>query len=47
MKPCVVSAELKQEHILKQAFKNTEIRLFDIRPFLDKGVFSELVLRKA
>ena len=42
MNPCVVSVEVKQEYILKLVFKNKEVRLFDVRPFLDKGVFTEL-----
>ncbi|KAF3978800.1 MAG: DUF2442 domain-containing protein [Methylococcales symbiont of Iophon sp. n. MRB-2018] len=42
MNPHVVSVEVKQEYILKLAFENKEIRLFDTSPFLDKGIFNEL-----
>jgi len=42
MNPHVVSVEVKQEYILKLAFENKEVRLFDTSPFLDKGIFNEL-----
>jgi len=42
MNPHVVSVEVKQEYVLKLAFENKEVRLFDARPFLDKGIFNEL-----
>ena len=42
MNPRVVSVEVEQEYILKLAFENDEIRLFDASPFLDKGIFNEL-----
>jgi hypothetical protein len=42
MNPHVVSVEVKQEYVLKLAFENNEVRLFDTSPFLDKGIFNEL-----
>ena len=42
MNPHVVGVEVKQECVLKLAFENKEVRLFDVSPFLDKGIFSEL-----
>jgi hypothetical protein len=42
MNPYVVSVEVKQKYILKLAFENKEVRLFDTSPFLDKGIFNEL-----
>ncbi|MCK4841310.1 MAG: DUF2442 domain-containing protein [Methylococcales bacterium] len=42
MNPRVVSVEVKQEYVLKLAFENKEVRLFDTSPFLDKGIFNEL-----
>lgn len=42
MNPHVVSVEAKPDYMLKLAFENKEVRLFDASPFLDKGVFNEL-----
>ena len=42
MNPHVVGVEVKQEYVLKIAFENKEVRLFDASPFLDKGIFNEL-----
>ncbi|BCG64764.1 MAG: hypothetical protein methR_P2556 [Methyloprofundus sp.] len=42
MNPHVVGVEVKQEYILKLAFANKEVRLFDASSFLDKGTFNEL-----
>ncbi len=42
MNPHVVGVEVKQDYILKLAFENKEVRLFDASPFLDKGIFNEL-----
>jgi len=42
MNPHVISVEVKQEYVLKLAFANKEVRLFDASPFLDKGIFNEL-----
>ena len=42
MNPHVIGVEVKQKYILKLAFENKEVRLFDATPFLDKGIFNEL-----
>jgi hypothetical protein len=42
MNPHVVSVEVKKEYVLKLAFENKEVRLFDASPFLNKGIFNEL-----
>jgi len=42
MNPNVIDVEVKQKYILKLAFENKEVRIFDVSPFLDKGIFSEL-----
>ncbi len=42
MNPHVVGVEVKKEYVLKLAFENKEVRLFDASPFLDKGIFNEL-----
>ncbi len=42
MNPHVVSVEVIKEYVLKIAFENKEVRLFDTSPFLDKGIFNEL-----
>ncbi|MDC9728251.1 MAG: DUF2442 domain-containing protein [Methyloprofundus sp.] len=42
MNPHVVGVEVTQEYVLKLAFENKEVRLFDASPFLDKGIFNEL-----
>ncbi len=43
MNPRVIGVEVGQEYILKLAFENKEVRLFDASPFLDKGIFNELM----
>ncbi|AWB68070.1 DUF2442 domain-containing protein [Saccharobesus litoralis] len=42
MNPRVISVEAVKEHILKISFENDEVKLFDVSPFLDKGIFKEL-----
>jgi len=42
MNPHIVGVEVKKEYVLKLAFENKEVRLFDASPFLDKGIFNEL-----
>ena len=42
MNPRVISVEAVKEHILKLSFENNEIKLFDVSPYLDKGIFKEL-----
>ncbi|MDQ7016492.1 MAG: DUF2442 domain-containing protein [Gammaproteobacteria bacterium] len=42
MNPTVVSVKAKNNYKLVVTFDNGEKRLFDVTPFLDKGIFSEL-----
>lgn len=38
----VVAAEAHADHVLLVQFENGERRTFDMTPYLDKGVFTEL-----
>jgi len=42
MNPSVISAEPLPDYQLRIRFENDEIRDFDTKPFLDKGIFVEL-----
>ena len=42
MSPRILKIEVKPEHKLVVCFKNGEARLFDMGPYLKKGVFKEL-----
>lgn len=42
MNPMVQSAEAMPDHVLRLKFDNGEVRLFDLKPYLDKGVFRAL-----
>ncbi|KGK01519.1 DUF2442 domain-containing protein [Thalassotalea sp. ND16A] len=42
MNPRVISVEAIKDHTLKLSFENNETRLFDVSPFLEKGIFKEL-----
>jgi Protein of unknown function (DUF2442) len=42
MNPTVITVKPKDNYKLAVTFDNGEKRLFDVAPFLDKGVFSEL-----
>lgn len=42
MNPRVVSVQPNPDHTVTLAFTNGEIRLFDVKPYLDKGIFREL-----
>ncbi len=42
MNPRVVSVEAIKGSLLKLSFENNEIKVFDVTPFLDKGIFKEL-----
>jgi len=42
MNPEVMSAEPLPHYKLKIRFKNDEEKLFDVKPYLNKGIFSEL-----
>lgn len=42
MNPHVIRATPQADHRLLLEFSNSETRLFDLTPYLDKGVFSAL-----
>ena len=42
MNPAVVTVKPENDYKLAITFDNDEKRLFDVTPFLDKGVFAEL-----
>lgn len=42
MTPDVKVANALPDYKLKVEFENSEIRIFDVTPFLDKGIFTEL-----
>ena len=42
MNPKVIAVEAKRDHFLKLSFENNEIKIFDVSPFLNKGIFKEL-----
>ena len=42
MNPTVVTVKPENNYKLSITFDNGEKRLFDVTPFLDKGIFSEL-----
>ena len=42
MNPAVVTVKPENDYKLAITFDNGEKRLFDVTPFLDKGVFAEL-----
>jgi len=42
MNPTVITVKPEDNYKLAVTFDNGEKRLFDVAPFLDKGIFSEL-----
>ena len=42
MNPSVNTVEPQEDYKLKLCFENGEIRLFDVSPYLDKGIFKQL-----
>jgi hypothetical protein len=42
MNPTVTTVEPENDYKLSITFDNGEKRIFDVTPFLDKGIFSEL-----
>jgi hypothetical protein len=42
MNPRVTDVKPSQEYTLVLTFSNGEVRLFDVKPYLDKGIFREL-----
>ncbi len=42
MNHMVRSVQTLPEHLLRLSFDNGEVRVFDVKPYLDKGVFRAL-----
>ena len=42
MSPIVLSVKPEQDYFLTLQFSNGETRRFDVKPYLDKGIFQEL-----
>ena len=42
MNPEVAKAEALQDHRLRIEFANGEVKVFNVEPYLDKGIFTEL-----
>jgi Protein of unknown function (DUF2442) len=42
MSPKVIEVEPLEDYQLRLTFSNGEIRRFDVTPYLDKGIFTEL-----
>ncbi|MBJ7538682.1 DUF2442 domain-containing protein [Marinomonas transparens] len=42
MNPNVIHVEVMNTYHLKLTFENEEVRVFDVAPFLEKGIFQEL-----
>jgi len=42
MSPIVKSVKPEQDYFLTLQFSNGETRRFDVKPYLDKGIFQEL-----
>jgi len=42
MNPSVINVEAVENFKLRLKFENGECKIFDVSPFLDKGIFTEL-----
>jgi len=42
MNPRVVKVKTNEDYTLTITFDNGEIKVFDVKPYLDKGIFKEL-----
>ncbi len=42
MNPRVKAVKANSDYTLTLTFTNGEVRLFDVKPYLDKGIFKEL-----
>jgi len=42
MSPIVISVKPEQDFFLTLQFSNGEIRRFDVKPYLNKGIFQEI-----
>jgi hypothetical protein len=43
MNPRVKEVKPEQNYMLRLYFTNGEVRRFDMKPYLDKGIFKELL----
>lgn len=39
---CVTKVQPLKNHILQVTFSSGEVKLFDVKPYLDKGIFTKL-----
>ncbi len=42
MNPRVVAVVPRPDYTLELTFTNREVRIFDVKPYLDRGIFQEL-----
>ncbi|MDR3350326.1 MAG: DUF2442 domain-containing protein [Prevotellaceae bacterium] len=42
MNPRIVNVQPEKDYMLRLCFTNGEIRRFDVKPYLDTGIFQEL-----
>jgi hypothetical protein len=42
MNPRVIEVKPKSDYTLEILFTNSERKIFDVKPYLDKGIFKEL-----
>jgi hypothetical protein len=42
MNPRVINVKAENNYLIRIWFSNGEIKVFDLKPYLDKGVFCEL-----
>lgn len=42
MNPKVTAVEPMDSYLLRLTFENNDVRVFDVSPFLEKGIFQEL-----
>ncbi|HRW05212.1 MAG TPA: DUF2442 domain-containing protein [Caldilineaceae bacterium] len=42
MNPRVVAVKPNSNHTITLTFTNGEVRVFDVKPYLDRGIFQEL-----
>jgi hypothetical protein len=42
LNPRIVAVEPQPDYLLRLTFSNGETRIFDVKPYLDKGIFKEL-----
>ena len=42
MNPRVIAVKPDKDYMLRLTFSNREVKMFDMKPFLETGIFSEL-----